>query len=80
MAKDQKQPRVTPFPSKEDILKFIETSSETVSKREIARAFHIRGDARRQLKDVLRELREEGLLKRGDRKRLTKKACCPMSA
>jgi ribonuclease R len=77
LAKDQKQPRVTPFPSKEDILKFIETSPETVSKREIARAFHIRGDARRQLKDVLRELREEGLLKRGDRKRLTKKGMLP---
>ena len=73
----KKKPRVAPFPSKDDILKFIETNSETISKREIARAFHIRGDARRQLKDLLREMREEGLIKRGDRKRLTKKGMLP---
>jgi ribonuclease R len=77
LADDRKTPRVAPFPTKEEILKFIETNPDTISKREIARAFHIRGDARRQLKDVLREMREDGLIKRGDRKRLTKTGMLP---
>jgi len=77
LADGPKKPKVTPFPTKEEIVKFIATSPETISKREIARAFHIRGDARRQLKAVLREMREDGLIKRGDRQRLTKKGMLP---
>lgn len=59
----------TPFPSKEDVLKFIEASSSEVTKREIARAFNIRGDDRITLKRLLREMRDEGLFgKRRNRK------------
>ena len=77
MPDQPKKPKQAPFPTKEEVLDFIQNNPETVSKREIARAFHIRGDARRQLKDMLREMREEGLIKRGERKRLTKKGELP---
>jgi len=63
------------LPSKEEILEFIKSSTEKVGKREIARAFGIRGDARRDLKDLLADMSKEGLLtgsrKRGVRKRGT---------
>lgn len=61
-----------PFPSKEDVLKFIESSSSEVTKREIARAFNIRGDDRIALKRLLREMREEGLFGKRRNRRLHK--------
>ncbi len=48
------------LPSKADLLEFIRAAPEKVGKREIARAFHLKGDARIQLKGLLRELAEEG--------------------
>ncbi len=63
------------LPSKSEILEFIKSSTEKVGKREIARAFGIRGDARRNLKDLLAEMSEDGTLtgsrKGGVRKRGT---------
>lgn len=63
------------LPSKPEILEFIKSSTEKVGKREIARAFGIRGDARRNLKDLLAEMSEDGTLtgsrKGGVRKRGT---------
>ena len=53
-----------PFPTKEEILAFIEDSPGPVGKREIARAFRIEGGDRIQLKAVMRELRREGALER----------------
>jgi ribonuclease R len=57
------------LPSKEDILRFIETSTETVGKREITRAFGIKGGYRIALKQLLTEMTDDGLLK-GNRKGL----------
>ena len=54
-----------PFPSREDILKFIEESPERVGKREIGRAFHLDADQKLKLKKVLKELKDEGLLAKG---------------
>jgi ribonuclease R len=62
--------RSTPFPSKEQILAFINESSEPVGKREIARAFHIKGNDRIQLKALLKELKAEGLLEKQPSRRL----------
>jgi ribonuclease R len=62
-----KQP--APFPSREDILAFIARESaeaeragapKKIEKREIARAFAIRGDAKIRLKALLKELEIEG--------------------
>jgi ribonuclease R len=49
-----------PFPTKQQILDFIRSSPTPVGKREIARAFHVSGDDRTKLKEILRELKIEG--------------------
>lgn len=61
--------RQPPFPSKDELLAFIRSASGKVGTREIARAFHLKNDARAQLKRVLRELADEGHIE-GRRKTL----------
>lgn len=56
-------------PSKQDIIDFVNASPEKVGKREIARAFNIKGSDRVELKRLLRELADDGLIS-GNRKRL----------
>ncbi|MGE5766510.1 MAG: ribonuclease R [Bacteroidota bacterium] len=63
--------RSAPFPSKEQILAFINESSEPVGKREIARAFHIKGNDRIPLKALLKELKAEGALEKHPSRRLS---------
>jgi len=54
------------FPSKSDLLKWIEDNPGKSNKRDIARAFGIKGAARIDLKRLLKELSDEGhLSKRG---------------
>ena len=53
--------------SKRQILEFIKESPTPVGKREIARAFNIRGGARIALKTILKELLNEGHLNRNGR-------------
>jgi ribonuclease R len=55
--RSKKQP---PFPGKDELLDFIRSSSGKASTREIARAFHLKNEARAQLKRVLRELADSG--------------------
>ncbi|MGE0749842.1 MAG: ribonuclease R [Variibacter sp.] len=55
-------------PTKEDILAFIETHSGDVGTREIARAFGLKNAERARLKDMLRDLADEGRLERSRRK------------
>ena len=58
------------LPSKADILKFIQSASSHVGKREIARAFQVKGTDKIDLKRLLREMADEGLIK-GRRKRVS---------
>ena len=58
-----------PFPSKQQILDFVRDRTGPVGKREIARAFNIRGSDRTRLNDILRELRADGELDRGKGRR-----------
>ncbi len=51
-----------PFPSKQDILSFIQSSSANIGRREIARAFNIKGSGRIELKRILKELAADGLI------------------
>ncbi len=64
------------LPSKQDILKFIQNSPSNAGKREIARAFQLKGSDRIGLKLLLREMTDEGLIK-GRRKRLSKTGTLP---
>jgi ribonuclease R len=57
------------LPTKAALLEFIRTQPAKIGKREIARAFNLKGDARIALKQLLRELAEEGRVTK-TRKRL----------
>jgi ribonuclease R len=87
MARNPKTPRgrTTPakapagagdLPSKEQILEFIQSSQTKVGKREIARAFSIKGGARIALKRLLAEMADDGVLA-GNRRELTEKGGLP---
>ncbi|NIA70258.1 ribonuclease R [Pelagibius litoralis] len=62
--------RSTSFPTKEQVLAFINESAEPVGKREIARAFRIKGSDRIRLKALLKDLEREGLLAKQPQRRL----------
>ncbi|HEY6982952.1 ribonuclease R [Reyranella sp.] len=47
-------------PTRDELLTFIRESSTPVGKREIARAFGLKGDQRIELKELLRNLRNDG--------------------
>jgi ribonuclease R len=55
------------LPGKQQILDFIRESPGRVGRREIARAFSIKGAERIELKSMLKELKEEGLIEAGRR-------------
>lgn len=63
-------------PSREDVLRFIEENPDRSGKREIAKGLGLKGEDRIWLKDLLRDLQDEGVLKK-DRKRLLKPGALP---
>ncbi|MCX7305345.1 MAG: ribonuclease R [Hyphomicrobiales bacterium] len=63
-------------PTKEDIVKYVAENPDRAGKREIAKAFSLKGDDRVWLKDVLRDLQDEGLLTK-ERKRLARVGALP---
>ncbi|SDG56982.1 ribonuclease R [Roseospirillum parvum] len=70
-------PRKPPLPTAEQVLQFIRESPGRVGKREIARAFHLSGDDRRHLKDILKELAEAGHIERGAKRRFARPGSLP---
>ncbi|WP_374372982.1 ribonuclease R [Dongia sp.] len=73
----QAEGKAVPFPTKEQVLEFIRTSPVPVGKREIARAFHLRGQDRIPLKALLKELEQQGEVDRGHAKRLAAPGALP---
>jgi ribonuclease R len=65
-------------PTKEDILSFIKSSTESIGRREIARAFGIKGADRIELKRILKELAADGLI--ADTRRRMRKETLPQVA
>ncbi|MGE7369790.1 ribonuclease R [Neorhizobium sp. NPDC001467] len=63
-------------PPREVLLEFIADNPDRASKREIAKAFGLKGETRVELKDLLRDLESEGLLKK-DRKSLSRPGALP---
>ena len=57
--------RSADLPSRKQILDFIATSDQPAGKREIAKAFGIRGDAKIALKRLLNDMADEGLIETG---------------
>lgn len=64
------------LPTESQILEFVNANEGRVGKREIARAFGIRGNDRIHLKRLLRKMADEGLLQK-ERKRLRKAGTLP---
>jgi ribonuclease R len=64
------------LPTKDEILDFLQSAPDKVGKREIARAFKIKGDDRRALKALLSEMTAEGLLL-GNRREIRKPGSLP---
>ena len=66
VAKSKKptKPKKAPFPSREEILEFVLENPQRVGKREIARAFRLDSKQRVALKQILRDLEDEGLIGR----------------
>lgn len=58
------------LPSKDEVLEFIRSAPDRVGKREIARAFSVKGGDRIALKNMLAEMADEGLIS-GRRKRIS---------
>ncbi|WP_287112947.1 ribonuclease R [Mesorhizobium sp.] len=58
-------------PSRDEILRYIAENPDRSGKRDIAKAFALRGQDRIWLKDILRDLQDEGLLTK-ERKRLAR--------
>lgn len=64
------------LPTRDDILTFIKENPDRAGKRDIAKAFNLKGDNRIFLKDVLRDLADEGLVEKRA-KRLSAKGALP---
>jgi ribonuclease R len=74
--KGARKKAVSKLPSRQDILDFLATASSEAGKREIARAFGVKGGDRIALKDMLREMADEGLIA-GSRRKLTRPGVLP---
>ena len=57
-----KKPITPGIPTKEALRTFIHDSETPLNKRDIARAFSLKGQDRLALKSLLRELAEEGVI------------------
>lgn len=66
------------LPSREVILRFIAEHPQKASKRELAKAFGLKGDSRVELKHMLQELEQEGMLQKS-RKSLIRPGAFPPS-
>jgi ribonuclease R len=64
------------LPTKEEIVRFLAESEGKVGKREIARAFNVRGDDRVELKRLIAEMSREGAIS-GNRKAMKKRGGLP---
>jgi ribonuclease R len=65
------------LPSRKQILDFISASDQPAGKREIARAFSLRGDAKIALKKLLNDMADEGLIETGRGRALNKAGGVP---
>ncbi len=70
MAK-RRGPKQVPFPTREQVAEFIKSAPGRVGRREIARAFAIKGDDRRRLTELLKELQHAGDVEKHRGRKLT---------
>lgn len=73
----QKPKKTAPFPSPEQILKFIEETPGRVGKREIGRAFSLSPEQKMRLKKLLKEMKEDGRVQRGTGRKYSQSGSLP---
>ncbi len=66
-----------PFPSREQILEFIQQNPQRIGKREIARAFNLNPEQKKTLKKVLRDMQDDGSVQRGRGRRFSEPGTLP---
>ncbi len=66
-----------PFPTRDEVLTYVRESPTPVGKREIARAFGIKGADRQRLKVLLRELKLDGELEAPERRKVAAAGALP---
>ncbi len=66
-----------PVPTREAILEFVQSSPTPVGRRELAKAFDVRGPDRAELRRVLKEMADEGLLDFGRRRKVATPGALP---
>ena len=79
MAKTPKSARRGGLPTKDEIVEYLASAPEKTGKRELARAFGVKGADRIALKRLLAEMTDEGTLT-GNRKRLKEKGALAATA
>ncbi|KAF0225317.1 MAG: ribonuclease [Rhodospirillaceae bacterium] len=72
-----KRPKIKPVPSKQEVLDFIRSQPGHVGKRELARAFNLKGADKIMLKAVLKELEGEGSVQRGAKRSFAQPGALP---
>jgi ribonuclease R len=77
MTKITPKKKHVPLPSKQEVLDFIRSSPGRVGKRELARAFNLRGSDKIDLKAILKELERDGAVERGHKKRFARPGTLP---
>ncbi len=65
------------LPTRDEILEFVADAEGAPGKREIARAFKVKGADRVALKGLLRDMAEEGLLEKGEKRSFKKPGTLP---
>ncbi|MDB5667923.1 MAG: ribonuclease, partial [Alphaproteobacteria bacterium] len=60
-----KKPKKGELPTPEQVLDFIQSSDQAAGKREIAKAFGLKGPDKIALKKLLKEMGDEGLIDAG---------------
>lgn len=79
-SKPAKVKKQAPFPTREEVERFIKESTTPVSKRAIARAFGIHDEQRIALKKLLRELKDEGVVEKDHGRKLKRPDGLPATA
>jgi ribonuclease R len=74
---ERKPDKKSALPSRDELLAFVASHPGAASKRDLARHFGIKGNDKIELKRLLRELQEEGTVKRGRGKAFTKRGDLP---
>ena len=60
--------KTTHLPTQDELIAFLNNQGKEMSKREIARSFGAKGEARAYLKHLLKEIEQSGLIQRNGRR------------